>query len=272
MPDEMKTCARLWLLCGSLLLAAAAVAADGALPPGAVAMVNGQAISRSLLDELARARNVPGTPTERQTRQQLLDDLVNLEIVNQRAQASGVAARPQTRAEVDLAYKTLLGQHLLRRMSDEMQIDEAALQARYRDMPARELIEASHIVVADEATARHVLAALRRGERFEDLARRHSLDAGTRERGGALGSVAADELSSQFVAAARGLKPGQTTSEPVRTEFGWHVIRLASRRTEAQPGYDAVRATLRQQIVAERLQAQLTQWKKAVKLTVWQAP
>ncbi len=258
-------------LCLCIAFAAPLLHAGG-LAPDTAATVNGQPIPRAWLDELARARQVQGTPTESQGRRQILDDLVMAELLVQRARQSGIAARPEVRAGQALAHKMLLGQRLLQHLSDEMQIDEATLLARYRAEPPQQEIEASHIVVADESTAREVLAQLRRGTSFAALARRHSIDDGTRERGGALGPMSAQELTEPFARAALALKPGQTTPEPVQTEFGWHVIRLHTLRTHPRPAFESIKASLRQQVVAERLQAQLDQWKKDAKLTVVQAP
>ncbi|HEY0821431.1 MAG TPA: peptidylprolyl isomerase [Rhizobacter sp.] len=262
-----------FLLCWCAALAVTpSHAAEPAFPAGAVALVNGQPVARTLLDELMRARTAPGAPTSAQDRRRMLDDLIDTEIASQRAQASGLAARPQIRAEIDLARKTLLGQHLLRQMAAEMQIDGATLQARYRDMPPALHIDSTHILVSDENTARELIAQLRRGASFATLARKHSIDVASRDHGGALGPLPASELAAPYVRAVQALKPGQLASEPVQTEYGWHVIRLDGQRTVKKQAFESLKAALRTQIVSERLQAQLTQWKKEAKLTVLKAP
>lgn len=257
-----------------LLLSAslAALAGDSTLPNGAVAVVNGQPLSRGLLDELARARSAGNAPPEMQERRRMLDDLVDMEILSQRAKAGGVATRPQTRAELELAHKTLLGQRLLQQMANEMTIPDAELKSRYDKLPMDVQINASHILVKDEATARDLIAQLKRGASFAALARRHTLDTETIPRGGELGGLSASQLVPAFAAAAQALKPGQVTPEPVKTEFGWHVIRLRSLQTEPKPAFDAVKGELRKQIAGERLQAQLVQWRKEAKLTMLPAP
>lgn len=261
----------LLLLCSSLVTTTV-IAADAALPPGAVATVNGQPVSRAMLDELARARAASGSPPEMQDRRRMLDDLVDMELLAQRAKATGVAARPQTRAELELAHKTLLGQRLMQQLAAEMPIDEAELQARYRTLPLDVQIDASHILVKEEKLARDLIAQLERGASFAALAHKHTLDTETAARGGALSTMSISELAPAFAAAAQALKPGQTTREPVQTEFGWHVIRLNSLQTQPKPAYERVKAELRKLIAGERLQAQLAQWRKEAKLTVLQAP
>jgi peptidyl-prolyl cis-trans isomerase C len=259
-------------LCLAATLTHAAPAADPPLPPGAVAVVNGQPLARTLLDELARARTAPGAAAPAQDRSRLLDDLVNTEVASQRAQASGLANRPQTRAEIELARKTLLGQHLLRQMVAEMQVDETTLQARYRDLPPEVQIDSTHILVSDEKSARDLIAQLQRGASFAALARQHSIDVASRDHGGALGPLPAGELALPYVKAVQALKPGQFTHEPVQTEYGWHVIRLNAQRTVEKLPFESLKAALRGQVTSERLQAQLTQWKKEAKVTVLKAP
>ncbi|MGY4827937.1 peptidylprolyl isomerase [Sphaerotilaceae bacterium SBD11-9] len=271
----MRTPFALRCLCaclGGMLMHQAAGSAEAALPAGTVAVVNGQTLSRGLLDELARARQAGGAPPEMQERRRMLDDLVNMELLSQRAKASGLAARPQTRAELELSDKTLLGQRLLQQMAAQMQIDETELQARYRALPPNVQIDASHILVKDEATARDLIAQLGRGASFGALARKHSQDPESRDRGGMLGPLPAAELVPPFAAAAQALKPGQVTQTPVQTEFGWHVIRLSSVRTLPPAPYEKIKAGLRNEITTERLRAQLAQWRKEAKLTPLQAP
>lgn len=267
----MKLAPTLAVLCASLAVAGAEAAEPG-LPPGAVAVVNGQPVARSLLDELARARKAADAPPEQLNRRRLLDDLVDMELLNQRAQATGLKDKPQTRAEVELAHKTLLGQRLLEQMTAEMQIDDAQLQAHYRALPEDVQIDASHILVKDEAQARALITQLQRGASFAELARKHTLDTETRERGGAVGMMSASELTPPFAAAAQALKPGQYTRTPVQTEFGWHVIRLGALHRQPKPRFEDIKSELRKQIATQRLQAQLTQWRQEAKLTVLQAP
>lgn len=267
----MRTCLAL-CLCAALAGAVVHAAQPAALPPGAAALVNGQPVARSLLDELVRARAPRGEPVDTPTRSRLLDDLVNTELASQHAHQSGVAGRPETRAELELARKTLLGQRLLQQMLAEMQIDDATLQARYRDLPPDVQIDTAHILVKEEASARELIAQLQRGASFAELARKHSIDMETRDQGGELGTLRAGDLAAPFAQAAQALKPGQYARAPVHTEFGWHVIRLnAQRKFDKQP-FETIKQALRMQIGSERLQAQVAQWKKEMKLTLLKAP
>ncbi len=254
------------LVCAAIPLHASAT--EPVLPAGVVAFVNGQPIQRSLLDELAKAREPEG-----QSRARLVNDLVTTELLSQRARSTGLAARPQTQAELELAHKTLLGQRLMQQLASEMVISDDALQARYRELQPEADLTVNHILVADEATARQLIAQLESGRaRFAALARKHSVDTESRDKGGQLGTLNSNELTASFVAAARALKPGSYTHQPVRTEAGWHVIQLRAIRLLQKPAFEAASASLRTQIVSERLEAQIAQWRNEAKLTRLQAP
>lgn len=247
------------------------LAADTALPAGVVATVNGQPVQRSLLDLLAKARQ-GDEPDAPQDRGALLNDLVMMELLSQRAQATGLAARVDTQAELELAYKSLLGQRLLEQMAADMTLSDETLRARYQEIEPEVEITASHILLADEAAAKQVIKELEAGASFAATARKRSADEYTRDKGGRLGSVKGGDLESAFVVAARTLKPGGFTTSPVQTAHGWHVVQLHSMRTLEKASFEAMKPALRSQLVGERVQAQVAQWRKDAQLTVLQAP
>jgi peptidyl-prolyl cis-trans isomerase C len=247
------------------------LAADATLPAGVVATVNGQPVQRGVLDQLAKARHgdEPGAAPDRA---RLLDDLVTMELLSQRALANGLAARSDTRAELELAHKTLLGQRLLQQLASEVSISDEALQARYQQIQPELAITSSHILLSDEAAALQVIAQLDAGASFAALARKLSADEYTRDKGGQLGTVNASDLEPAFVDAAKALKPGSITRTPVRTMHGWHVIQLRSIRSLEKAPFEAMKATLHSQLVNERVQAQVAQWRKEAQLKMMQVP
>ena len=247
------------------------LAADTALPAGVVATVNSQPVQRIVLDLLAKARQGDEADAP-QDRNALLNDLVMTELLSQRAKASGLAERVDTQAELDLAYKSLLGQRLLEQMAAEVTLSDETLRARYDAIEPEVEITASHILLADEAAAKQVIKELEAGAAFAAIARKRSADEYTRDKGGRLGSVKGGDLESAFVAAARSLKPGGITSAPVQTAHGWHVVQLHSMRTLEKASFDVMKPALRSQLVGERVQAQVAQWRKEARLEILQAP
>lgn len=247
------------------------LAADTDLPAGVVATVNGQPVQRIVLDLLTKARQ-GDEPDAPQDRVALLNDLVMMELLSQRAQATGLAARLDTQAELELAHKSLLGQRLLEQMTNEMTLSDETLRARYDAIEPEVEITASHILLADEAAAKQVIKELEAGAAFAAIARKRSADEYTRDKGGRLGSVKGGDLESAFVAAARTLKPGGFTPSPVHTAHGWHVVQLHSMRTLEKASFDAMKPALHSQLVGERVQAQVAQWRKEARLEMLQTP
>ncbi|MBC7992472.1 MAG: peptidylprolyl isomerase, partial [Rhizobacter sp.] len=246
--------------------------ADTALPAVVVAMVNGKPVQRTVLDLLAQTRRGDAPADAPQDHARLLDDLVMTELFSQRAHATGLAARVDTQAELELAHKSLLGQHLMRQLTSEVTLSDEALQARYTDTQPELEITASHILLGDETMARQVITELEAGASFDALARRHTADEYTRDKGGRLGAVKGADLEAAFAAAARSLKPGGITPTPLRTAHGWHVIQLHTMRSLDKEPFEVMKPALRSQIVNERVQAQVAQWRKEARLEFFQAP
>lgn len=166
----------------------------------------------------------------------------------------------------------MLGQRLLQQLAAEMKVTDEEIQAHYRTLEPEVSVEANHILLADEMSARKVIGQLEGGATFAALARKLSTDTETRDKGGQLDDMNTSELAVPFAQAATALKPGNFTHQPVRTDHGWHVIQLRSMRTLEKPPFESLRASLRTQIVNERLQAQIAQWRRQAKLSVLQAP
>ncbi|MGQ0664468.1 MAG: peptidylprolyl isomerase [Pseudomonadota bacterium] len=121
----------------------------------------------------------------------------------------------------------------------EAGLNENGIRRRYeqfvKDNPAKEQIGARHILVRTEVEAREVIAELKGGADFANLAKAKSIDPTGKQQGGELGYFSRDEMVAEFSEAAFRLKDGETTQTPVRTQFGWHVIMVIGRRSAAPP-------------------------------------
>jgi len=122
-----------------------------------------------------------------------------------------------------------------------------------------------HILVESDAAARFVLARLNRGEKFEDLARQLSKDPGSKEQGGDLGFVGKGQLVPEFERAAFALeRPGQT-SPVVKTQYGYHIIRLVERRVAQPASLAQVRDQIRRELLSKKQEADFQAWVKQLK-------
>jgi peptidyl-prolyl cis-trans isomerase C len=180
-----------------------------------------------------------------------------------RLQAAAAAARstlePARLREVELQQLEALARAGAAQAGVVNTPTEAELQAAYRrfvdTLPAAEH-RVAHILLASENEARSVLRRLDSGESFAALARELSVD-DTAGRGGELGWIAPGRLPRPFTDAVQGLKLLAHTQEPVKTEYGWHVIRVLERRAAAAPDFESVRAQLAVNLQQERYEAWL---------------
>ncbi len=207
----------------------------------------------SLPDEL---RNMPGPMLY----PMLLDQLVDRRIIVQAARKQGLEADPAVRKSVERATDTALQNALLTREISPS-LTEEAIKARYdRDFagkPGEEEIRARHILVEDEATAKKIIADLKAGADFAELAKTTSKDPGAAS-GGDLGFFKKTDMLPEFADAAFALQVGKVTETPVKTRFGWHVIRLEERRAAPPPTLEQVQADIRQSLIQEGVTRVLT--------------
>jgi peptidyl-prolyl cis-trans isomerase C len=188
----------------------------------------------------------------------LLDQIITQKALVAAARAQGIDRDAEVRARIRRAEEETLQQALLMREIQPLLADDA-LRARYQagiaGRPAEEEVRASHILLASEQEARAALAEVRRpGADFAEVARRRSTDPGARN-GGDLGFFKRGDMIPEFEQAAFALSPGEISQAPVRTQFGWHVIRLEERRAVPAASFDESREALRQQAFEEGVNA-----------------
>jgi peptidyl-prolyl cis-trans isomerase C len=236
---------------------AAAPAAPAADP--VLARVDGIEIRQSDLEaEIRRLPDELRSVPPQMLQPLLLDQLITQKALVAAARAQGLDRDAEIRQRLRRAEEETLQQALLLREVQPL-LTEEALRSRFlRDVaarPADEEIRARHILVPTEAEARAALAEVRRaGADFAEVARRRSTGPGSRE-GGDLGFFKRGDMIPEFEQAAFALRPGEIAQAPVRTQFGWHVIKLEERRAVAAPTYEESREQLRQQAFEEGVNA-----------------
>ena len=236
-----------------------APAAQAAAADPVLARVDGIEIRQSELEAEVRRlpeelRNMPPMMLQ----PLLLDQMITQKAIVAAARAQGLDRDAEVQARIRRSEEETLQQALLLREVQPL-LTEDALRARHRAettaRPPEEEIRASHILVASEADARAVIAEIRRpGADFAEVARRRSTDPGARN-GGDLGFFKRGDMIPEFEQAAFAMRAGEISAAPVRTQFGWHVIRLEERRAVAPPSFDESREALRQQAFEEGVNA-----------------
>jgi len=242
---------------------AAKPAAKGTAKPaakggsGAVATVNGVAIPRSRADLMMRQQAARGGQDNDQMRSMVREELINRELIAQEAVRSGVTKNAEVQAQLDLVRQEVLVGSYIREWVAKNPISEADLQKEYdraRAQTGEKEYRARHILVETEDQAKGMIAELKKGGKFDELATKNSKDGGTAQRGGDLDWNVPSAYDKVFSDAMVKLEKGKYTDAPVHTRFGYHIILLEDVRPVKFPSLDEVKPRLQQQLVQGRIQ------------------
>jgi peptidyl-prolyl cis-trans isomerase C len=164
---------------------------------------------------------------------------------------------PETAALLELTRLNVLQQAMAEKYLKDRKPTEQETRAEYETQVgslAKLEYHAKHILVATEPFAQKVVERLKKGEKFEDIAKHESMDS-SKDNGGDLGWFTPDKMVKPFADAVLALKPGQYTDKPVQTQYGWHVIELVETRDLQPPSYDNVKQRLEQVVQAKKVKA-----------------
>jgi len=198
-----------------------------------------------------------------------LDELDDLrEIFAQEAEKQGIPNTADYKTQLDLVRQTVLINTLFQNFIKAHPVSDAEAQAEYAKIKAEQSgmeYHARHILVDSEDDAKKLIAQIKAGAKFEDLAKKNSKDTGSAENGGDLDWAKPASYVPEFSAALQSLKPGQMTETPVKTQFGYHIIKLEDTRTAQFPSYDEVKDKVKQQMEQVKLQEYQEKLRKAAK-------
>lgn len=246
-------------------------------PNTPIARVNGvvlNAISLSLLREERAGRG--GQAAQQNSDEYLRDSLINAEIMAQEASKLGLDKAIGIQAALELNRKELLGRALVEDYMDKHPVADDRIKAEYDRLKAKAggtEYRARHILVADEKLAKELIAKLggKKPAKFEDLAKANSKD-GSAKAGGDLGWMAPSNLVPEFASAMTQLKKGEYTKAPVKTQFGWHVIKLEESRAIAFPELDKVKDRISNQLAQNDIRKFIGELRAVAKVEVPSAP
>jgi peptidyl-prolyl cis-trans isomerase C len=267
-------------LCAASLLAVALLAAcnkpqstssaTSAPPSPPVAVVNGTAISHAEFDvavkDLLQGKQRDLTPDEKN---QFLDQLIGMQLLAAQGEKDGLENDPDTQAQLQLLHARVLADAESQKYIKAQQPSDADLHAEYETAVAgmdKTEFKARHILVSSKDQADQVIKKLKGGAKFEDLAKSLSIDNGSKVNGGDLGWFNSSRMVKPFGDAVKQLKKGETTQEPVQTQYGWHVIQLEDTREAAPPPFDQVKGQLANAVIRKKLQAYVADLKKQAQI------
>lgn len=229
-----------------------------------IALVNGKPVPKARLDamlnQLAKQGQAPSPELEGKVKEQL----VLREIFAQEAEKQGIAASKDYREQMEFARQSVLIQALFADYEKKHPSTEAEARAEYDKIKAAngdKEYRARHILVETEDQAKALIEQLKKGGSFEDLAKKNSKDPGSAENGGDLDWAAPGNYVPEFSEAMTKLQKGQYTQVPVKSQFGFHIIKLEDERATQFPSFDEVKA----QIIQRNTQAKLAKYRDELK-------
>ncbi|WP_024902987.1 peptidylprolyl isomerase [Robbsia andropogonis] len=228
------------------------------------AIVNGTAIPSARVDAMIQTLPEGSQSASPQLREIIRDELINREVLMQAATKDGLTKDPVVQQQMAIAAQTVVIRAYLEKYVATHPASDAELHALYDSIAAKMKAQSAgkeyhlhHILVDNEQQAKDLIAKIKGGANFEDLAKQFSKDTGSAKNGGDLPWSPANAYVPEFAKAAEALKDGQVTDTPVHTQFGWHIIRLDGERdaqAPALPPFDSVKSQLAQQAQKQQIE------------------
>ena len=221
-------------------------------------IVNGKTIPKTQLDKLVQKSGQPDNP---QVRDQAREMLVTRELIIQEANNRGITQKESVREQLEQSRMGVLVAAVFEDYIEKEGVAEADIKAAYEQVKLQytggKEYHVEHILVEKETDAKAITAQIKAGANFEDIAKAKSKDPGSAPNGGDLGWVGDKALVPEFSKVMMQLKKGQITDKPVKTQYGWHIIKLDDVRDLKAPTMEEMRDQLKQMIATDQ------NWQKA---------
>ena len=221
-----------------------------------IAIVNGKAVPKTRIDALVQQVTQSGRAVTPEMEGQIKEEIIAREVFMQEAQKRGLDASDGFKQQMELARQTLLIRELFADYQKANPVTDDEMKAEYDKYAAAngcKEYKASHILVATEAEAKSILAQLKKGGNFAAIAKKSSTDKGSGAKGGDLDWANPSSYVKEFTEALILLKKGQTTDTPVKSQFGYHIIRLDDERQAQLPKFDEVKPEIAKQMQQQKL-------------------
>ena len=233
--------------------------ATAALPAMAqnLAVVNGKPVPSSRADAMVKQMATQGQQDTPQLRAMVKEELVNREILIQEADRMGLSSSTEVKSQLEMARQSIVIRALVADYVKKNPVSDADMKAEYdkfKSQAGDKEYHARHILVEKEEDAKAIIAKLKGGAKFEDLAKQ-SKDPGSAANGGDLDWAPPTAFVKPFSDAMIALQKGQVTETPVQTQFGFHVIKLEDSRAAKVPTFEEVKPQIAESLQQQKLQA-----------------
>ena len=249
------------LIAASVLVAAACLAPFAAHAQN-IAVVNGKPVPKArvdaILDQVKKQASTRNQPLPPNIEVLVRDKVVTDEILSQEAERRGLGNSADFKSQMELARQSLLIGLLSNDLDKKSAVSDADVQKEYDKFKAQASgteYRARHILVEKEDDAKTLIAQLKGGAKFEDLAKKNSKDPGSAENGGDLDFAAPSSYVPEFSQAMAKLKKGEFTDVPVKTQFGFHIIKLEDTREAKFPPIAEVKPQIQQRLAQQKAAA-----------------
>lgn len=232
------------------------------------AVVNGKAIPAARIDEMAKRLAAQGRKDTPELRALIKDELINREILIQEAEKLKLTSSLDVKLQIEDTRQQIIIRALVQDYLKKNPVTDADVQAEYDQYTARagdKEYHARHILVEKEDDAKAIIAKLKAGEKFEDLAKQ-SKDPGSANNGGELDWSTPASFVKPFSDAMVALQNGQVTETPVKTQFGYHVIKLEDTRPAKVPTLDEIKPKIMDALQQKKLQRYQQELRKEAKI------
>jgi peptidyl-prolyl cis-trans isomerase C len=243
-------------LIATLMAAAIATLASSTVLAQNIAIVNGKAVPTTRVEALAQQLAKSGRPVTPEMQGQLREEVITREIFMQEAQKRGLDVTNDFRIQMELARQSLLIRELFNEFQKQNPVTDADAKVEYDKYAAANSgkeYHARHILVETDAEARAIIASLKKGGKFDEIAKKSSKDPGSGANGGDLDWAPAGSYVKEFSDAMVALEKGKMTELPVKTQFGYHIIKLEDVRDIQLPKFDEVKPQISQQLTQQKL-------------------
>ncbi len=233
-----------------------------------VAVVNGKAIPTSRVDVMVKQMVQQGQQDTPEMRSMIKDELINREVLAQEADKQGISSRADIKNQIEMARQSIVIRAMVTDYLAKHPVKDEDMKAEYdkvKGSNSGKEYHARHILVDKEDEAKAIISKLKGGAKFEELAK-SSKDPGSAEQGGDLGWAPQDAFVKPFSEAMTALKAGEYTQTPVKSQFGYHVIRLEETRDAQFPPFEEVKGQIAESLQQRKLQAFQQDLKKKAKI------
>jgi len=252
-----------------LALLSAMVASSAFADDKSSAIVNGVSIPQSRVDMRVKIATSQGQAETPELRKAVRDDLISLEVLTQEAKKMGLDKDPEVVQQIELADQSVLVNAFVQDYAKKHQISDDQLKQEYEKLKVNlgsKEYKASHILVDTEDEAKAIIVQLNKKGNFAKIAKEKSKDAGSAAKGGELDWAVPSNFVPPFANALVSLKKGTYTKEPVKSQFGWHIIKLDDVRDLKMPTFEELKPQIQQRLMQQAIQEYVADLRSKAKI------